>query len=628
MPESEQNPQPNPASEPIVEQPPVAEAPIETPQPETPVVSVAEPVAEAAAPVEQAMPAEPATSVEAAPAEPVTMPTEPAAPVEPVASEQPAAPAVEEKKERSRGGRKRNNKLLFIIGGAILAVGAVIAAIFFINKAMNADIDLYAADAFFISTKSDGETKYALYKKDGEKITDFIYSQVGTFVNHYAYVRNLDGKKGIIDDKGKMSVDFGEYEDITPRIGIYEASKDNKETLILGNGSEIASEYRSYDYSSSAPYVAVKYDNDEYELYNALGKKLADFTSSDAPNFTDASYDTASALSYKGGLIILSNKNFKVISTVETPIAYDIDDATKDAKTITFVEHDKRYDDEAKRAIFKDKFAEFTKCEDIDIHDGYTDENRVYVTCEVDGRDKLIRNNEITDLTVSSYGEGYVVYDENHYAYYDSKDKKVDIYVNGEKKNTISSDYRIIASTKGYVINNYRASTVTLYDIDGNEAYKLSDTSSSSDLTGVDKNNNIVVRDGKQDTDKRYVVVNKDGKELSGRYSSIVAHGDYYSAYRTGETTTGELLDKDGKVIVSGEYNEFVYYDEDSLIFGKKGSYSDRSYDLINVKDKKVVVNIKGSLSYVKAGYIRATDGDKTSYYTRDGKLVYEYEDK
>ena len=610
MPESEQNPQPNPASEPIVEQPPVAGAPIETPQPEAPAESeapaepVAEPTAEAAIPVEQA------------------------APAEPVAPEQPATPAVEEKKERSRGGRKRNNKLLFIIGGAILAIGAVIALIFFINKAMNADIDLYAADAFFVSTKADGETKYALYKKDGEKITDFIYSQVGSFVNHYAYVRNLDGKKGIIDDKGKMSVDFGEYEDITPRVGIYEASKDNKETLILGNGNEIASEYRSYDYSSSAPYVAVKYDNDQYELYNALGKKLADFTSSEAPNFSDAAYDTASALSYKGGLIILSNKNFKVISTVETPILYDIDDATKDAETITFVEHGKHYDDDAKRAIFKDKFAEFGNCEDIDIHDGYADENRVYVTCEVDGKDKLVRNNEVTDLTVTSYGEGYVVYDEDHYAYYDSKDKKVDIYVKGEKKNTISSDYRIIASTKGYVINNYKASTVTLYDIDGNEAYKLSDTSSSSDLIGIDKNNNIVVRDGKQDNDKRYVVVNKDGKELSGRYSSIVAHGDYYSAYRTGETTTGELLDKDGKVIVSGEYNEFVYYDEDSLIFGKKGSYNDRSYDLINVKDKKVIANIKGSISYVKAGYIRAVDGDKTSYYTRDGKLVYEYEDK
>ena len=610
MPESEQNPQPNPASEPIVEQPPVAEAPIETPQPE--------------APAESEAPAEPV----AEPTAEATIPVEQAAPAEPVAPEQPATPAVEEKKERSRGSRKRNNKLLFIIGGAILAIGAVIALIFFINKAMNADIDLYAADAFFVSTKADGETKYALYKKDGEKITDFIYSQVGSFVNHYAYVRNLDGKKGIIDDKGKMSVDFGEYEDITPRVGIYEASKDNKETLILGNGDEIASEYRSYDYSSSAPYVAVKYDNDQYELYNALGKKLADFTSSEAPNFSDAAYDTASALSYKGGLIILSNKNFKVISTIDTPILYDIDDATKDAETITFVEHGKHYDDDAKRAIFKDKFAEFGNCEDIDIHDGYADENRVYVTCEVDGKDKLVRNNEVTDLTVTSYGEGYVVYDEDHYAYYDSKDKKVDIYVKGEKKNTISSDYRIIASTKGYVINNYKASTVTLYDIDGNEAYKLSDTSSSSDLIGIDKNNNIVVRDGKQDNDKRYVVVNKDGKELSGRYSSIVAHGDYYSAYRTGETTTGELLDKDGKVIVSGEYNEFVYYDEDSLIFGKKGSYNDRSYDLINVKDKKVIANIKGSISYVKAGYIRAVDGDKTSYYTRDGKLVYEYEDK
>lgn len=611
---TEMNPQPDAPRDPITEQPPVAENPVEAPE-------VAAPVEEPAVSAESAAPAESET-----PAEPEA-PAEPAAPAEPVTPEQPAAPAEKEKKERSRGGRKRNNKLLFIIGGAILAVGAVIAGIYFINKALNADVDLYAADAFFISTKENGETKYALYKKDGEKITDFVYSQVGTFVNHHAYVRNLDGKKGIIDDKGNMSVDFGEYEDITPRIGIYEASKDNKETLILGDGSEIASEYRSYDYSSSAPYVAVKYDNDEYELYNALGKKLADFTSADEPNFSDAGMETASALNYKGGLIILSNKNFKVLSTIETPVAYDIDDATEDGKTITFVEHSKHYDDDAKRALYKDKFVEFgNKCEDLDIHDNFADKNRIYVTCEVDGKDKLVRNLEVTDLTVTSYSDGYVVYDENHYAYYDSKDKKVDIFVNGEKKNTVTSDYRIVASTKGYVINNYKASTVTLYDIDGEEVYKLSDTSSSSELTGVDKNDHIVVRDGKQDNDKRYFVASKDGKELSGRYSTIVAHGEYYSAYRnSGDNETGELLDRDGKVIVSGEYSEFVYYDEDSIILGKKGSYSNRSYDLINVKDKKVIANIKGNISYVKAGYIRAIDGDKTSYYTRDGKLIYEY---
>ena len=599
MPESEQNPQPNTASGPLAGQSPAAEATVGLTQPE----------ASAGAPT-----------------------TGPTTPVAPIAPEQPVVPAAGEKKGRSRGGSKCNKKLIFIIGGAILAVAAAVALFFFINKAINADVDLYAADAFFIPTKSGGETKYALYRKDGEKLTDFIYSQVGAFVNHYAYVRDLDGKKGIIDDKGKMSVGFDEYDDITPRVGIYEVLKDGKEALILGDGGEIASEYRNYSYSSSAPYVAVKYDGDEYELYNALGKKLADFTSHEEPNFTDASYDTASALSYSGGLIILSNKNFKVLSTIETPVAYDIDDATKDVKIITFIEHGKHYDNDAKRAVFKEKFVEFGgKCEDLDIHDGYADENRVYVTCKVDGKEKLVRNNEVTDLTTAAYAndDSYIVYDENHYAHYDSKDKKADIYVNGERKNTISSNYRIAASTKGYVINNYKTKTVTLYDIDGNEVYKLSDTSSSSELTGIDENGNIIVGDGKQDSGKRYYKVDKDGKEISGRYNSIVARGKYYSASsRSDDSATRDLLDKDGGVIVSGEYNEFVHYDEDSLIFGRKGSYGNYTYDLINVKDKKVAASIKGSVSYLRAGYIKATDGDKTSYYTRDGKLIYEHESK
>ncbi len=546
---------------------------------------------------------------------------------QPEKTEEPvAAPAAKESKtdkkgrERARSGR---NRLIAIIAGAAVAVAAVIALIIIIHSAANGEIAIYDANAFFVSSKDGGETKYALYKKNGEKITDFIYSQVGAFVNGYAYVRNLDGKKGIVDDSGKMTVDFDEYEDIMPRIGIYEVSKDNKEKLILGNGDELASEYRSYDYSSNAPYVAVKYEGDKYELYNALGKKLAEFESSENPVFSDDDPKTASALSYKGGLIVLSNKNFRPVTTHGTDTIYDIDEATEDGKVITFAEHGKHYDKDAKRAIFNEKVAEFgDKCSDLDLFESSSKSGRMYVTCEVDGDDKLIRKNEVTDLSVKSYGDGYVVYDEDHYAYYDSNDKKVDFYVNGEKKNTISSDYRISPSFKGFVVSNYKAKTVTLYDIEGNEVYKLSDTSSSSELNGIDNNDHIVVKDGKQESTKRAFIINKDGKEISGHYNSVTPHGEYYTA--RGEDTA-DLLNKDGEVIISGEYSEFSFYDDDKIVLGKKGSYEDRSYDLIDVSDKKVITNIKGSVSYYDAGYIRAVDGNKTSYYTRDGKLVYEY---
>ena len=608
---TEMNPQPDAPSEPIAKQPPVAEMPTEKTQPT--IIDVRVAPGKEVTPVAESAPVEDTASVE-----------EPAVAEELAPAKQPSTHA----KKKQRGGRNRK-KLPLVIAGAVAGVAAIVVLIFVIGNALNGDIDIFKANAFFISTEDNGETKYALYKKNGEKITDFVYSQVGTFVNGYAYVRNLDGKEGIINDSGKMTVEFDEYDDITPRIGFYEAYKGEKESLILGDGSRVVEEYESYEYSTSAPYVAVRTSGDQYGLYNALGNKLADFESSELPYFSDADPKSVSAIGYKGGLIILSNKKLKPVETIKDPEAvYDIAKATEDGKIITFYEHGKRYDDDAKYAIYNKKFTELgDKCDDLNLYDDYTDKERIYVTCENDGKAKLIRKNEVTDLVVSTYDDGYVVYDEDHYAYYDQKDKRVDIYANGDKKKSFNSDSRIVASIKGYTVNDYNNKTATLYSIDGEEIYKLSDTNPSSELAGIDKNNNIIVRDSKRDTDERYAIIDKDGKELSGRYGSIVQRGDYYAAYHRNDDTA-DLLDKDGKVIVSGNYEEFLFNEEDDVILGQKGDYSNRSYDLIDAKGKKVIVSIEGSASYYEAGYIRAMSGNKVSYYTREGKLIYEYEGK
>lgn len=522
--------------------------------------------------------------------------------------------------KRTRGGMKR-----IIIFAVIIA--AVILLISLINKATNDEIAIFETDAVFISTKDNDTTKYALYKKNGDKVTEFSFSQVSQFVNGYAYVKNLDGEKGIIDHDGKMTVEFGEYDDIMPRVGIYEATKDNKETLILGNGNELASEYRGYDYSSNAPYAVVEYEDNQYKLYNALGKKLADFETDEMPNFSDDASETASALSYKGGLIILDNKNFEPIKTINTGTLYDIDKSNEDATILTFAEHGKHRDKDAKRALFNKEFTEFgDQCKDLELHDGFTDEHRIYVTCEKDDKSYLVRQNAITDIEVNSYGTGYVVYDEDHYARYDSDDKKVDIFVKGEVKNTLDSDYRMTISAKGYVINDYRAKTVTLYDIDGNEFYSLKEASSLSELVGIDKNDNIIVRDNKQDNNKRYVIVDKDGKEISGRYRSIAAHDGYYTAYKKDDEI--DLLDKNGDVVISGEYSELTYYDDGKIILGKKGDYSDRQYDLFDIDGKKVKASFDGTTTYYKADYFRVVKDKKVTYYTLDGKEMYSYEDK
>lgn len=524
--------------------------------------------------------------------------------------------------------RGRNNKKLFIIIGAAAAAAiAVVVILIIINSFSGGKVDIFTANAFFVSDKANGDTKYALFKKDGSKLTDFNFTQVGTFVNGYAYVRNTDGKDGIIRDDGSMSVDFGAYDGLTSHMGIYGATKGDKEILILGNGDELASDYVSYDYASNSPYVVVKTEENKYDLYNALGKRLASFESSEAPSITEDEPETASAVSYKGGLIILSNSNFMPVTTIDGLDAiYDVDEATEDGSIITFYEHNNHYANDAKRAIYnKDSFAELDGCSDLDLHDNFTDEKRIYVTCESDGKDKLVRKNAVTDMEVNSYGGGYAVYDEDHYARYDQENKKSEIYVNGDKKTTLDSNYRITVSARGYQINDFKAKTVTLYDLDGNEVIKLNDAATSSELFGVDANDHVVVRDSKKDNTERYVIVKKNGEEISGRYYSITLHGEYYVASNRTNNTM-DLLDKDGKVIVSGEYGEYVFNEDNKYILGRKGDSNNRQYDVIDVEGKSVKATMDGTVTYYKAGYYRTTSDNKTRFYTLDGKLVHEYE--
>ncbi|MCQ2571188.1 MAG: hypothetical protein MJ154_03000, partial [Candidatus Saccharibacteria bacterium] len=374
-----------------------------------------------------------------------------------------------------------------------------------------------------------------------------------------------------------------------------------------------------------APYVVVKLGDNKYELYNAFGDKLSDFESSETPKISDDNAKTASAVSYDGGLIILNNRTFRVTKTVETNTRYDINAASEKGEIIVFSEKDKHYDKDAKRAIFNKEFVEFgDKCQKIKINNNFKNKERLYLTCDIDNKEHLIRNNEVTDVITSTYGGGYIVYDENHYVNYDSDKKKATFYVNGEEKASVDADYRLVISTKGYTINDYAKKYVAIYNLEGKQVYKISDAAAASELTGIDANENVIVRDGKQDTDKRYVLVNKEGKEISSRYTSMTEHGKYYSAFNRADNK-GDLLDKDGQVIISGDYNEFVFYDEQEIILGRKGNYSDRSFDLINVKDKNVKVTFSGNVSLVDSGYFSFEKDGEVKIYTLEGKEIHSY---
>ncbi len=534
----------------------------------------------------------------------------------------PAAPAEPAKaKDKKRVPKKR----LAIIIAAIAAAASVITfLVVLIIVIANREIDIFKTDAFFLPESSDSSAKYALFKNDGRKLTDFEFTSVGGFVNGYSNVRNSDGKVGIIDHNGNMTVEFGKYEYIQALVGFYVVAEEKNQTtkpnIILGNGSVLAEEVEKYVGGSSAPYIAIKTEGDKYELYNALGNHLASFTSSKEPSINIDGLRTASSVSYDGGLIILSNKNYKPMKTIETSTSYAVYNATDDIKAIVFKESSSSSDN-AKYAIYENgKFTELgDRCKSIDISENTVNSKNYYLTCYDSNSDKLlIRDGSVTDKKVAAYGTGYYVYDQDHYAYYDSSEKTIKIYVNDSEKTSAKAD-SISLSYKGYEITNRSDKKVTLFDIDGNDVMSIDGV--YSDLRGLDKNDNIIVYNSENDRKERYSVFNRSGKELSGKYSSINAYGEYYEAFVESDKK-GDLLNKSGEVIVSGEYEDFDFYDKSKVVIGEK--YDNKS-DLIDPKGKKVLASFDGSAYYYDSGYVKVTTDSEYQFYTKEGKMFHSY---
>lgn len=538
---------------------------------------------------------------------------------EKVSVEKPNNNEKKPKTERKRV-RRGNKKRLFIFGAIALAIiGIIIAIICIINS--NKEISIFKTDAFFIPENDKADARYALFKNNGDKLTDFEFRSVSSFVDGYAMVKNTEEQYGIIDHNGNMTVEFGKYDSIFPHVGIYEVKNGETETLILGNGNELAKDYDSYTYSSGAPYAAVKFADNHYKLFNAFGNTIAEFDSEDIPRFSDDTGETVSAVIYKGGMYILNNKNCKDATAVKTDTAYSIDEATEDGKTVVFLENKTK--GSRKRAIYANsKFTEFgDKCSDIELYDNFPNKERFYLTCTTDKKELLIRNNEITDINISAQGGTYAVYDENHYVKYDSKGKKAIFFVDGQEKASVETGTnRPIAVFKGYLVRNNKDNFVALYDLDGTKIFTLSDTI-SGEINGVDKNDKIIVRDAGLEGNQKYYIVNKNGDTISDKYSTITVRGEYYSAHNYKDGTAA-LLDKDCKTIVSGDYIAFDYYDDEKVILGKKNNLE---YDLIDADNKNVKASIKGAVSYYRAGYLRAYNDGKTSFYTTEGRLIHEY---
>ncbi len=531
----------------------------------------------------------------------------------PKAKDQPA------EKKADKAPRKSKKKLIILIAAAAaLVVGGVVALIILLNLNKSGEGDtVFDTDAFFIRENRDSSGKYALFKNDGSRLTDFNFTSTGTFINGYATVRNEEDQFGIIDHTGKMTVEFGTYERIYELGGLFEVKSGDNAKIIKGNGEDVAEGYVDYKRNYDAPYVAIETAGNQYKLYNAYGDSIAEFESKTKPTFETRDKRVATSVAFDGMLMLLNNKTLKVAASIGTDVRYILSDVSANEKVFTLSKEE--YSDRTMAYVIDGSLYELDrKCSTITINDDESNKDRYYLSCKNDDGTFLIRNNKITDIPVSDYSNRYIIYDENHYGHYDSKEAKFQIFVNGEEKKTVNAGYTPSITRSGYSIRDYKDKMIALYNTDGEIVYKL-DGITYGDLYGVDENGNIIVRDPRESkSDDRHYLVDKDGNIVSGKFASISRRGKYYSAYRY-DTKKAYLLGSDGKIIVEGDYNSFDFYKKNTVVFGRK----DSQYDLIDIDGKSVKVSENGSISFNESGYFTITTDDEVKYYTHSGNLFY-----
>ncbi len=308
--ESVVTPQPMPT--PVMEQPPVvAPQPVVQPQPV---------VAPAPAPV-----------VEQSVVQPSVAP-------QPVIPEQNAGnnSVFDNPKPKKSTGKKVLIIVLSIVG-AIILVAIIAFAIFALSNNDN-----YVAMAETTSTFEEVSGKYVLKNKDGKIVADNIYSH-GKFCNGTTEVRNIDKQYGIIDQNGKMIVNYGKYSDIDQLSSwgisyycFYEVEDSNNQKAYLSydgkviyydkNNPKLSKVSLFYYYDTDRinfirtenKYIYYSFNGDLIVEYNRKSQDNSDepdlYMKYDTlPNGSSQEKSTIATIIFDGKTDIINLNNFKII---------------------------------------------------------------------------------------------------------------------------------------------------------------------------------------------------------------------------------------------------------------------------------------------------------------------------
>lgn len=503
------------------------------------------------------------------------------------------------------GGAKKKSKA-GLIGGLIVALAliiiGVIALVANLNKPDPADptAKLDYSESFFVY----GDGKYSLWNAKGERLSEEEYQFQSNFVGGYAMVKK-DDQYGIIDENGKMSVDYGKYSYITDKGGLFSATdvESEDEYLLTGSGKvlEKGEDIEVITATPSAGFAAVV-TQDKVKVYNYAGTlmietdKLGD---DETPEL--GAMNNIGVMYYGDKNWVFDARDGRVIATLDGD-KYGIDDVSDDRSLVILYE----YNDKKDYKLIKDgKVYDLNETKNY----GVTTTNQVMGFDDYDelallGDDyKVIRR-------VSSVVQ---LKDENNFAE-EKEDGGVVIYRNGAVVKEFGEDSSLPVSALVY--DNYYAiddgDKIQFYNLDGTVAFDkvFEDV---SELSG--ENHYAIVAE----RDDEYYLMDARGNKVG----EVVAYDIDYSSggYKfMDENGKYAIFDKDGNQVTDFKYKDLYYRSLTKPRNIWTAKLEDGTVDVIDVDNKRVLLEGVTIDNFYEHYFTIKKDDGNIEYYTLDGK--------
>ena len=479
------------------------------------------------------------------------------------------------------------------------------------GKKEEKEIDRSATNAFFIKNE---DNKYALFNEDGKKLTDFEFTNVGDFLGGTTIVRK-DDQYGVINDSGKMVINFGEYKSISQSAGLFKATDEDRNEYLLSRSNKKIADLKD---ASVKTFIGVNEysilkDEKKYYLLDFDGKKVLEFDKVEKEEDSPSTSHLKNFVSvyYEGKVYVVNLKNGKEVTNFDSKGNFCINTVEKDGKIIILNSCGGIFGSAGDdyRVIKDNKYYDLSdKCEKI----GYSDEELICIS----GSERKILNDKMElglDINSAEYKQkdGYAKDSNNDVIFYDKNGSEIttvkcrDLDSNGKK-------------TEGlYILNTHFNKTCGTdfgtYEYYNEKGEKMFDKTFSS-AKAFDSNKLAQVSEEKG----KVYLIDLKGKKVSEDYSQIMKSDDFYTV--TSDSKKG-ILGKDGKEIVVGEYKN-VTINKTSKDFLATLETEDGKYVVYNLSSKKEVMNSSDKVN-VQKHYITVTVNGKVEYYTFAGKKFY-----